>query len=375
MQKSHIQKTIALSANVPWFLWHFENGLIHTLIAKGYQVHCIAQYDKNIFKKLENIGCVCHSVHLNRKGMNPFKDIITIVQYIKLLRKIHPKILLNFTIKPVIYGSIASQLLKIKTVNTITGLGTAFIAGGIKEKIVKTLYKISQKKTEKIFVLNKEDKKVFQDANLCNTDILTIVPGAGVNLEKFMYSLKKQTSTITFLFIGRLLKDKGIQEYIQAAKYISTKHTNVQFQILGHIDTENISAITKEELNTELEKNSHLSYLGVTDTVANHIQTVDCVVLPSYREGVPTVLLEALAIGRPIITTDAPGCKETVIDGKNGYLVPIKDTDALTHAMEKMLLLTHEDRVTMGKLGREKAEKEFDEKIVIQKYLDVITSL
>ncbi len=370
----YMSKTIVISANTAWFLLHFERELIINLIQDGYNIHCISKYDKTTFRKLNKLGCTCHKIHINRKGMSPIEETYTLLQYLLLYIKIRPKVILSFTIKPVIYSGIISRILKIKTINTITGLGTAFINEGLQKKIVITLYKSALKKADKVLVLNNYDKKIFIKYKLCNKEILNIIPGAGVDINKFKYSIKPPSSIIDFVFIGRILKDKGILEFIEASKKILLNYENIKVQIVGPIDTDNISAINTEELEN-LIKDTKIKYLGESADIYPILKQSDCIVLPSYREGVPTVLLEAMATGRPIITTDAPGCTELVINNKNGYKVPIKDPKELSKAMTKIINLSNAERVTMGKLNREIIKQRYTKEMVVNEYKSLLRTL
>jgi glycosyltransferase involved in cell wall biosynthesis len=366
---------IVVSANTAWFLWNFEKHLLVRLVKEGYAVHTISKSDPVIFEKLASIGCIPHSIHLNRKGMNPFIEMYALFQYCTLLFRLKPAILLNFTIKPVIYGSIASRVLKIPTINTMTGLGTGIIGGGSRAQFLLSLYKFSQKKVSYIFTLNKSDTCLLTQSHIGTSAIIDTCPGAGIDLNHFTYTIAQSDQVHLFLFVGRILKDKGIIEYIDAARQLCTQYPKIRFQILGSIDDENPSALTKNEFEEHLASCPTLEYLGAVEDVRPYLQAADCIVLPSYREGLPTALLEAMATGRPIITTLAPGCKDVVIEGLNGYTIPIKDSAALTHAMEKMIAAPLPQRTAMGAAGRERVEIEFSQVRVLEKYLCAINTL
>ena len=369
-----MNKKIVLASNTSWSVFNFRLNLARTLKEKGYKVILVAPYDK-YSKKLKE-GFEYYDIHMNNKGTNPIEDLKTTIEFYKLYKQIRPDIVLNFTIKPNIYGTIACDLLKIKTINNIAGLGTLFIRQNFITKIAKFLYKFSLSKADKVFFQNKNDFELFVKEKLVNKDMCDILPGSGVDLEKFKpIRLEKKDNNFKFLLIARMLWDKGIGEYVEAAKIIKQKYKNVEFLLLGAVGIDNPTAISKKTIES-WKKEGIVKYLGTTDDVKIEIAKVDCIVLPSYyREGVPRVLLEAAAMEKPIITTNNVGCKEVVDNGINGFLCKIKNDKDFADKMEKMLTLTEEDRMKMGKAGREKVIKEFDEKIVINKYLESIKKL
>jgi glycosyltransferase involved in cell wall biosynthesis len=301
------------------------------------------------------------------------EDFKTLIEFYKLYKKIKPDIILNFTIKPNIYSTLAGSFFNIKCVNNISGLGTLFINQNLATKIAKFLYKFSQKKAYKVFFQNKDDLNLFVKENLIDRNKCDLLPGSGVDIEKFKpLKIKKKDNIFRFLLIARMLWDKGIGEYIEAARIIKQKYRDVEFLLLGAVGVDNPSAISLKQIK-KWENEGIIKYLGVSDNVKLEIAKADCIVLPSfYREGVPRVLLEAAAMEKPIITTNNVGCKEVVDDGLNGFLCEVKNAKDLADKMEKMLNLSEKERIKMGKKGREKIIREFDEKIVIEKYLKVI---
>ncbi len=363
-------KRIVLSSNTSWNIYNFRLGFVKELL-KFYEVIVVAPKDKYSYE-LINIGCKYYDICIDNKGINPINDFKTFRQYYKLYKKIQPDIALHFTIKPNIYGNFACNLLNIPVINNVTGLGTVFIKESIVTKIVKSMYKIAFKNSF-VFFQNHDDKKLFVKLNLVkNYDVL---PGSGIDTEKFKpINIEKLDNIFRFLLIARVLWDKGIGEYIEAVKIIKQKYDNVEFLLLGTIGVDNPTAISKEKI-LEWEKEKIIKYLGTTDNIKEKIAYADCIVLPSYREGTPRTLLEAAAMEKPIVTTNVPGCKEVVDDGVNGFLCNVKDYIDLADKMEKILKLSEEERKTMGKKGREKVIKEFDEKIVIKKYIKAIKEI
>ena len=369
-----MSKKIALSANTSWGVYNFRYGLIKELINKNYNVLVVAPYDKYT-EKLKDIGCKTIDIYINSKSTNPIDDLKTFYQYLKIYKKEKPDIVLNFTIKPVIYSSLTCSILGIKTINTITGLGTGFIKNNLITKIIKFLYKISQKKVDRIFFQNKDDLELFINENLIDKEKTDVIPGSGINTEKFKpIKAKKEDNIFRFLLIARMLWDKGVGEYVEACKILKKKYKNVECLLLGATHVDNPSAIPIEKIK-EWEKEGIIKYLGTTDDVRMEISKADCIVLPSYREGTSRVLLESASMEKPIIATDVPGCNNIVKDGWNGFLCKVKDAKDLADKMEKMVNLTKEERIKMGKRGREKIIKEFDEKIVIEKYIEVIDKI
>ena len=256
----------------------------------------------------------------------------------------------------------------------ITGLGTAFITNNWLTKIVRYLYRIALSSVSIVFFQNTDDKNIFINNQLVSKKVCRMTPGSGVDLEKFSFLRMPTSQNIVFLLIARMLLDKGVSEFVKAATAVNSKMPNTQFQLLGPLGVQNRTAITISQMN-KWEKNDVIEYLGETDNVLRYIEKATCIVLPSYREGTSRVLLEAAAMGRPIITTDVPGCREIVEHGKNGFLCKPKDKLDLEKKMIDMLLMSRSDRQAMGEKGRQKVEKEFNQDIVIDLYLDAIENV
>ena len=366
---------IIITANTSWYLYNFRKNTILSLISKGYDVIAIAPKDE-YSKKLEELGSAFSNIRIDQGGVNPVSDLKTFINFIFLYMKFKPDIVLNFTPKNNIYSTLAAKFCKAKVINNIAGLGMVFINESIIAKIAKFLYKISQYKADKIFFQNEDDRELFFENKLANPLITERLPGSGVDLTRFSLQPSDDDGVVRFLLIARMIYDKGIGYYIEAARILKNKYGNkVEFQLLGFIGVNNPSAVTKEDLQSWIDEGI-VKYIGISDFVEKHIEKVDCMVLPSYyREGVPKSLLEAGAMGKPIITTDNVGCRETVDDGINGYLCKLRDTQSLVEKLELIISMTHEERLAMGHQSRLKIEREFDEKIVIQKYLDTINKL
>jgi glycosyltransferase involved in cell wall biosynthesis len=337
----------------------------------GYDVVFVAPKDEK-YSNLIREEFECIDVYMNPKGINPKEDFKTILHLKKIYKDIKPNIVLSFTIKPNIYSSLVTGMLGVKSITNITGLGTIFIKQSMVTKIAKGLYKMALKKNSTVFFQNGDDRGLFVENKLVNIENTDLLPGSGVDVEKFSpQDSDVKNSKFTFLLIARLLKDKGVYELIEATKILKDKGLEFDMQILGAVGVENNTAISKDELDIWVSS-GYVKYLGTSDNVREVIKDVDCVVLPSYREGTPRSLLEASAMAKPIIATDVVGCKEVVDDNINGYLCEVQNAQDLSEKMEKMLNLSQDELIAMGNNGREKILKEFDEKIVINKYLEKI---
>jgi glycosyltransferase involved in cell wall biosynthesis len=366
---------IIITANTSWYLYNFRKNTILSLINNGYKVTAVAPIDK-YSSMLEELGCDYCDLVIDQGGTNPIKDIKTALDFFKLYNCIKPSVVLNFTPKNNIYSTLAAKLSGSKVINNIAGLGTLFINESVISKIARVLYKYSQSKADFIFFQNEDDRELFKLHKIAASVKNDRLPGSGADLSRFTLSPSPDDNVTRFLLIARMLYDKGIGQYVDAARTLKERYGNtVEFRLLGFLDVDNPSAVSKVQMNNWMQEGV-INYLGVSDNVETEISQVDCMVLPSYyREGVPKSLLEACAMGKPIVTTDNVGCRETVDDGKNGYLCEARSVPSLIDALDRMINLTHEQRLVMGKNSREKVEREFDEKIVIDKYLLIINML
>ncbi|AZN65667.1 glycosyltransferase family 1 protein [Acinetobacter johnsonii] len=342
-------KFLMISSFLPSVL-NFRGKLLEAIHQQGFDIHILAP-DLSLFKaeqqKLESLGYFVHTVPMQRTGTNPISDLKTLFAMYKLIQKIKPDYVLSYTIKPVIYGTLAAWLAKVpKRYALITGLGYAFqnVEQGSQrslfQKIVHSLYQQALSHSHKAFFQNPDDLKLFQDLKLLSSNTpAVVVNGSGVNVADFnvlpLPVEADQNVKISFLLIARLLVDKGVREYAEAAKIIKHKYPHVAFHLVGWID-ENPSAISQQELDTWVN-NKTLKYWGKLTDVRPAIAESSVYVLPSYREGTPRTVLEAMAMGRAIITTDAPGCRETVIQGENGFLVEVKSVNSLMNAMQEFI--------------------------------------
>jgi len=362
------KKIITLSANTSWYLFNFRRSTIEEFLKMDFQVVCISPED-DFSKKLEDLGCKWISLKMDNKGTNPLKDIFIFFKFFSVYKTLKPEAALHFTIKNNIYGTWAASLLQISSINHVTGLGTAFLKKNLTSSIVKMLYKMSQPLAHKVFCQNKEDYSLLINKKLVKKDKLFILPGSGVNLERFHPILKRgsldKKNEFKLLFCGRILADKGLFELIEALKEINLNEIKCHLWLQGFLDSKNISSISEAQISI-WSKFKWLEWRGSTDKIEDVMSIVDGVVLPSYREGMPRTLLEACAMELPVVTTNVPGCNEIIEDGINGFLCEPKNSDSLMDALEKLIDMSFEDRVQMGKRGRLKVEKEFDEKYVIK---------
>lgn len=368
---------IAVVANATWNIYNFRLNILDILLANNFEVVVIAPVDKYIFYK-EDFPEVkhYHLKNLDRDGTNPLQELILFKEFIKLYRKIKPDLVLHYTVKPNIYGGIAAGMLRIPSIAVVTGLGYAFIHKGLIQTVTVLLYKLSAKFQKKMIFENTDDLKLFIDKKIINKDKGFSVKGCGVDLEYFSPSEngKPDNNKIIFTFIGRLLYDKGVVEFVEAAKKVKEKQLNAEFWLLGEIDKNN-PAMVKEEDLIEWVKNKTVIYHGFKQDIKKYIEKSDCIVLPSYREGMSRTISEGLAMAKPVITTDTAGCREAIDVGKNGYLVPVKEIDPLAEVMTKFINLSDKERKKMGDLGRLKAIKEFDDNIIAEQFLNIIRNI
>ncbi len=347
--------------------------MVKAFLEEGYQVHTIAPHDEYTHY-LQEAGCIHHDLKMDSRGANPIKDSLLIFELLGIYKNIKPDVVLHFTVKPNVYGAFAAACLGIPSINNVCGLGTIFLKKNLVSWVAKRLYKISFRFPKKIFFQNADDKAIFIKKGLVKKEICDLLPGSGIDLNKFLPTPYKRNSTFTFLMMSRLIKDKGIREYIHAIRILKAKGMNAKFQILGAMDPIHARGIAVEKIESWIQEGV-IEYLGKTSDVRPYIQNADCIVLPSYREGTPRTLLEAAAMAKPIVATDVPGCHQVVADGVNGFLCGVKNDVDLADKLEAMFNLTEAELQTMGKKGRNKIEREFDEEIVINKYLHTIKSI
>ncbi|MDA8893585.1 glycosyltransferase family 4 protein [Flavobacteriaceae bacterium] len=365
-----INKKILINVNSSWNVFNFRLGLIKFLQSEGYEVIALAPKDEYV-NYLESAGVKCFNISLNQKGVNPITDFILFLKYLRMFNKIKPNLILSYTIKPNIYGNFAASILKIPTINNISGLGTLFIKTNFISSIGKILYKLSLKSSKHVFFQNNTDLKLFIKSRLIKSYNCSVIPGSGVKTSVFKQN-KKTNKGEKFLFVGRLIGDKGVFEYLESARQVLIEYPNLEFFLAGELGYNNNTAITKTQLDNYTNCNSQIKYLGKVDDMVSLLKSIDIMVLPSYREGLSKSLIEASSMSLPIITTDVPGCIDVVENDYNGLICKVKSIKSLKNSIKKIIELSAEKRNEMGINGRKIAITKFDEKIIVQYYLKVI---
>ena len=361
---------IVITLNTSWNIYNFRMNFVKALLEEGHEVHTVAPAD-DFTHRLTAAGCIHHNVRMDSRGANPIKDLGLIIEFFLIYRRINPDMVLHYTIKPNIYGTLAATLLKIPVINNVCGLGTVFLKEGVVSGIALALYKWAFRYPRKVFFQNPDDYKQFVQRRLVPAGIADLLPGSGVDLNRFYPVSYKKNGKFTFLLISRLITDKGIHEFIDAVKKLKKEGMNARFQILGPKDPHHKRGIKLKTID-EWVNSGVVEYLGTTEDVRQFIHTADCVVLPSYREGVPRTLLEAASSSRPIVTTDVPGCHAVVEHNYNGLLCQLRDSDDLAAKMHQIASMDEQDLRKMGENGRRKVELEFSESKVIEKYIETI---
>ena len=363
-------KKIVINVNTSWNAYNFRLGLINSLRSLNYKVFVIAPNDRYA-SKLVKLGIKHYHIDIDQRGTNPISDYRVIKTYEKLFNKIKPDIILSYTIKPNIYGNIAARKFQIPIINNISGLGNLFIEKSFFSLVAKILYKISLKYSKWIFFQNNDDMQLFVDSKIINENKYSLIQGSGINTSLFN-TKRDNNKAKSFLFSGRLIKDKGIYEYLNAAKIILKKYKNIEFLIAGELSS-NDREINKKELNKWL--NNNIKYLGKRDDILELYKRTDVVILPSYREGLSKTLLEASSMSLPIITTNTPGCRDVVDHKFNGLLAEPRSIEDLKNKIIDMINMSEEERLQLGKNGRKLAIKKFDEKLITKMYINKINQI
>lgn len=370
------KKKILLSSNILWTISQFRLGLIKTLTERGYEVVCVAGPDDFSLlstQKVQDAGARFVRLDMNRKSTDPLQDFQYMLRYFRILRKEKPDLTIHYTIKPVIYGSFAARVQGIPSFAVTTGLGFVFINNNLLTRFTRWLYRFSLRFPERVFFLNTDDKEAFLEHHLVSTAKAALLPGEGIDTDYYRPSgTVKPPREFTFLMIGRLLKEKGVYEFAEAARLLKSAFPGkVCCRLAGYLDADNPGGIKKPQLEEWINEGV-ISYEVPVEDICPSIVKADCVVLPSYREGVPRTLLEAAALRKPLITTDVPGCRDVVEDQVTGFLCQPRNSPDLFEKMVRMMELSEEERENMGRTGRQKVMDQFDEKIVTEIYLKEI---
>jgi len=368
---------IIICVNTAWNLVNFRAGLIRALVAQGHEVIATAP-DDNYAPHLTVLGCRFVTLPMHNGGTHPGRDVLLMWRFLHLFKRERPDVYLGYTVKPNVYGSMVAHIFGIPVINNITGLGAVFIKESWLARLVRWLYRMAFTRSAKVFFQNDDDRQLFINGGLVRAEVTELLPGSGIDLNRFKPVLSSsdsnETARFRFLLIARMLRDKGVGEYVAAASLLRKRWPLAEFCLLGFVDVQNPAAISRAEMDAWVAKGV-VNYLGVSDDVRTEIVNADCVVLPSYREGTPRTLLEAAAMARPIIAADSVGCREVVDDGVSGYLCKVRDVEDLAAKMEQMMSLSASQRLRMGEMGRKKMEREFDEQIVIGKYLATLNKI
>lgn len=368
--------TITLSANTSWYLFNFRASTIRALVGAGYRVVCLSPPD-DYSARLCGLGCEWLPLPMDNAGTHPVRDAALVLRFWRYYQKLRPLAAFHFTIKNNIYGTWAASALGIPAVNNVSGLGTAFIRQGLTANLVRLLYRLSQPLAYRVFCQNAEDLALLKEHRLAPSSRLVLLPGSGVDLQRFHPSLRVPLSDgapLRLLYAGRMLADKGLHELIEAVGRINSRGVRYELSLCGYAGAENVSAIDEDTLQ-QWSTRPGVRWLGPSDDMPSVYARADVAVLPSYREGMPRSLLEAAAMGLPAVATDVPGCRHIVTHGQNGLLCQARSAEFLQEALEQMLKLPEGQRQSMGAAGRARVEAEFDEKLVVDAALEVVREL
>jgi len=363
---------VVIAYNTCWYVYMFRLSLIRALLQKGWRVTVLAPRDEYTGRVVE-AGAAHRHIDLDPKGTNPFRELASIRKFVVAYRELSPAIVLQYTIKPDIYGSIAARIRAIPVINNVTGLGAMF-SGGLREKLIRGLYRFALSKAELTLFQNPDDHDLFLKQGIVNPQRTGLLPGSGVDSERYSPQPRGE-GPFTFLLAARLLRAKGVEEYLAAARDVKSRHAETRFLLAGSydaLDSEYVDGVILDCASRDgvVERHDHV------DDIRPLMASADCVVLPSYyREGVPRSLLEAASMGKPLIAADSVGTREPVRDGVNGFLCKPRDAADLARKMEAMMGMTPQQRHSMGEASRSYMIQRFDERTVIQTYLEAIEHL
>lgn len=358
---------ILFVSNISWSLFNFRKGLMNELRKRGNDVIFCAVRD-DYTSKLQDLGFRYIPIDLDRKSKNILKELRLFLNFIRIYRTEQPDWILHNSTKPFLYGAFAAYLTGNRSINTHSGLGYLFIRIGLFTNLLLVFYKLAGICATKTYFQNKDDLRLFLDKKIIVPEKCVLVPGDGINIDYFNPSGNRRTKEdFVFLFLGRILWDKGVAELIDAIRELKKYHPLLKVNFLGMIDKGNPAGISRAQIEKWIQEGL-IRYLGETIDVRPYLNECDCVVLPSYREGIPRALLEASAMELPIIATDVPGCRSVVDDGSTGLLVKVRDARDLARAMDTMMKMPESKRREMGKNGKEKIIREYNEKTVIKAY-------
>lgn len=358
---------ILLTVNSSWNAVHFRRSLITKLLDDDHRVTVLAPEDAGL-DALLSMGCRFIPLSMDIKGLSPLRDLSLMLTFVRHFARERPDAILSFTIKNNIFGAIAARRAGMPFIPNVTGLGTAFLSGGLLQRIAEMLYRLAFRNLPVVFFQNEDDLAFFLDRKIVNAGQAKLLPGSGIDLAHFSANrFSEHADGPIFLMIARLLRDKGVIEYVEAARLLKGVLPGARFQLLGPPGTENRTAIDLKTVEA-WDAEGAIEYLGETEDVRPFIAEADCIVLPSYREGAPRTLIEASAMARPVIATDVPGCRAVVEDGITGFFCAARSGESLAAACQRFAALPIRQREAMGLAGRRKMEREFDQEIVVAAY-------
>ena len=365
---------ILMTVNAAWNIWNFRRSVVEALVGDGHHVTVLAPPDDAV-SNLESLGCRFHPLEMSVQGLNPIEDLKLQRRFKRVFREVQPDVVLSYTIKNNIFGAWAAQAVGVPFLPNVTGLGTAFLSGRLLQTVAEQLYRRSFSALPTVFFQNEDDRDLFLDRAMVRADQTRLLPGSGIDLVRFAPTVMPSVGdSPIFLMIARLLRDKGVVEFVGAARQIKAYYPRARFQLLGAVGSENRGAIDAVMVQGWVAEGM-VEYLGTTHDVRSAITAASCVVLPSYREGAPRTLIEAAAMGRPVITTDVPGCRAVVDRDVSGFFCEVRSVESLATAIKRFLALSSRQRQAMGQAGRTKMEREYDQAIVVQAYRAAIESL
>lgn len=362
------QMKVLILANNDVGLYRFRKELIVELL-KEHNVILSLPYGEMV-EPLKALGCKYVDTPVDRRGINPIADGILFLNYLKLLWKERPEVVLTYTIKPNIYGGLVCRLTRTPYIINVTGLGTVLNKSGLLSKILKVLYCKNVQKSYHTFFQNGENLKIFEE-EIKNVSNISLIPGSGVNLTSNCFEpYPEDDGSLRFMFVGRIMRDKGVSEYLECARSLTGKYSNIYFDVVGDYDDDSYRSVIKN-----LDNSGVIRYLGKRNDVHALMKSHHAIIHPSYHEGLSNVLLEAAACGRPVIATTVSGCRETYDDGVTGIGFEARCGQALIDAVEKFIQLPYEQKRAMGQAGRRKMEAEYDRNIVVDSYLEQINKI
>ncbi len=367
--------TVAIVVNTTWNIVNFRAGLVRAMRKLGARVIAIAPPDEHSSRLEAELGVTfVPLLKLSRKGTNPAQDLSLVLELARIYRKFRVDVALHYTIKPVIYGSLAARAVGVKNISTLTGLGYAFLTSGMVNRVVKQLYRRALRSAYWIYFQNADDRQLFLTNRLVPEQRSAVIPGSGIDTNRFSPSPDAQPEDLQFLFIGRLLYDKGVVEFHDAARNLRRRYPHATFHIVGGLDEGNPSGVPSSMVKL-WEDSGDIVYHGQVSDTRPYIARSAAVVLPSYREGLPRVMLEGMAMGKPLVASDVPGCRDTIEDGRNGFLVEAQSAVSLAAGMEKIINSSPAQRAGMGAWGRQLALNRFAEPVIVRQYLQLLQEI